>query len=117
MILKTIFPSSETNLMASANFSASMMVGALRLPLTMLGITLASTTRSPSNPCTFELMVNHNFNTIIVTDLANIVNHSHVIFAHLAGARGMVRGVALGAHKRVQVSIALNLVVQMGSNR
>ena len=116
MILKTIFPSAETNLMASANFSASMMVGALRLPLTMLGITLASTTRSPSNPCTFELTVSQKLNTIIVTDLANIVDHSHVIFAHLAGARGMVRGVALGPHKRVQLGIALNLVVQMGMN-
>ena len=42
------------NLMASASFSASMMVGALRFPLTMLGITLASTTRKPSNPCTFK---------------------------------------------------------------
>lgn len=38
--------------MMSAAFSAIMMVGAFRLPLTMLGMMEASTTRSCSRPKT-----------------------------------------------------------------
>lgn len=38
--------------MMSAAFSAIMMVGAFRLPLTMLGMMEASTTRSRSRPKT-----------------------------------------------------------------
>mmetsp|Transcript_21420 Transcript_21420/g.57116 ORF Transcript_21420/g.57116 Transcript_21420/m.57116 type:complete len:248 (-) Transcript_21420:364-1107(-) len=44
--------SSCTPRMESAIFSASMMVGALRFPLVMEGITDASMTRSPSRPST-----------------------------------------------------------------
>src|SRR3546814_7843658 len=41
--------------MVSASFSASMMVGALRLPLTIDGMIEASTTRRDSRPCTRAL--------------------------------------------------------------
>ena len=39
----------------SAAFSANMITGALMLPEGMVGITEASTTRSPSMPYTFRL--------------------------------------------------------------
>ena len=100
--------------MISAAFSASMMVGALRLPLTMLGMTLASTILRLSTPKTWRqetlvtvVMVRMTIMMMILTFkyLAVAVHYRHVVprAAHLAGTGWVVVSVTvLPARQREQ---------------
>ena len=69
----------------SAAFSAIMIVGAFRLPETMLGMIEASTTRSPSSPRTRQ----------------SGSTTRQLVRAHPAGASGVVGAVGLGADEGV----------------
>ena len=100
--------------MISAAFSASMMVGALRFPLTMLGMTLASTILRLSTPNTWRqetlvtvVMVRLTIMMMILRFkyLAVAVHYRHVVprAAHLAGAgRVVVSVTVLPARPREQ---------------
>ena len=98
-------------LMISAAFSASIMVGAFRLPLTTLGMIEASTTLSPSSPST-----RHSESTTAMLSVlapicvSNMGSSSHIkVETHLACAGGVVGAVTLPSDKLVNLLVSVDV--------